>query len=146
MPETITNEQLEWTIHPLRKDIKKSLFLIILLGLVAILVYFWGAAVDKTNAILLTGVSVIILFSSLTKYFFPTHYVLSEEGVEMKTTFGKLTRRWVYFRSFYPDRNGIFLSPFPKKSWLENFRGVYLIFNNNAQEVTKFIRAKINTQ
>ncbi len=61
----------------------------------------------------------------------------------MKKPYSRLKREWSHFRSFYPDKNGVLLSPFAKPSRLENFRGVYILFGENKDEILDFIRMRI---
>lgn len=44
------------------------------------------------------------------------------------------------FRSFYPDKRGVLLSPFTRPSRLENFRGVYVRYDGNKDEVDAFVK------
>jgi hypothetical protein len=41
------------------------------------------------------------------------------------------------------DKNGVLLSPFAGRSRLENFRGVYVRFGQNKDQVVNFVRSKI---
>ena len=38
------------------------------------------------------------------------------------------------------EREGLFVSPFPVKSRLENFRGIYLPYRNNREYVIAIVR------
>ena len=87
----------------------------------------------------------VILGGSLTSFFLPTRYVLYAGGIESR--FLGIYRRftWDQFRSFYPDRHGVLLSPFLGPSRLENFRGVYLRFNGHKDDVLGIVRTRIAT-
>ncbi|MGB9597901.1 MAG: hypothetical protein ACPL7B_16575 [Candidatus Poribacteria bacterium] len=87
--------------------------------------------------------SVVFLFGSLSSFFLPTTYILSDEGITVKSVFRKSTRNWCYFKSYYPERKGVFLSPFSQPSRLENFRGLFVRFNNNRTEVIEFVKQKL---
>ncbi len=58
--------------------------------------------------------------------------------------FRKQSRKWDSFKTYYPDKNGIFLSPFAHKTRLENFRGLYIRLKENRKEVLDFIKQKID--
>ena len=47
------------------------------------------------------------------------------------------------FRSFYTDKNGVLLSPFIAPSRLENFRGLYITFDNNRDAVLDFVKEHV---
>jgi hypothetical protein len=50
---------------------------------------------------------------------------------------------WTQFRSFYPDPNGVLLSPFAHPSRLENFRGIYLRYHGQADQVLRIVAERI---
>lgn len=131
------NASLEWSVHPISNNPAKSVFLIIFLILICSLVVVTFAS------IWLGFLSALLLVGSLRKFFIITHYKLGSENVEVKTPFGRVSKPWNAFKSFYPDNIGVLLSPFPNKSWLENYRGIYLLFNNNSEQVVAFIKQKI---
>jgi hypothetical protein len=85
----------------------------------------------------------IILGGSLLPFFLPTEYVLYSGGLE--SVFLRVHRRftWDQFRSYYPDKNGVLLSPFTHPSRLENFRGVYLRFNGQSARVLEVVSDRI---
>jgi hypothetical protein len=57
-----------------------------------------------------------------------------------------LNKDWSQFRSCYPDKNGILLSPFAHPSRLENFRGLYLMFEGNRDAVTACVKGRLAKQ
>jgi len=87
--------------------------------------------------------SVVILLGSLSSFFLPTHYELDQEKIKVRFFLTKREREWSAFRSFYVDKNGVLLSPFAKPSRLENFRGIYVRFNQNKDQVVDFVKSRI---
>jgi hypothetical protein len=85
----------------------------------------------------------VVLFASLAKFYLPTKYRLSDKRIMVKSTTQTVYKNWSQYRSFYPDRNGVLLSPFVRPSRLENFRGLYLIFENNKKDVIRFVENHI---
>lgn len=130
--------ELKWTSHPLKEDKRKSAILIAFLVLIVLLVSL------SFDSIALTALSAVLLVGSLRAFFIPTRYALDEKGISVESPVGKRTRSWSEFKSYYADNNGVLLSPFPDKSILESFRGVYLMCRNNRQEVIDFIKTKID--
>jgi hypothetical protein len=128
---------LEWTTHPVKRRPWLSVVVTLFILLLAVLVQ------TMTNSALFGVLAVIILLASLTKFYFPTSYRLTDRHVIVKTTLQTLTKDWSIYRSCYPDKNGILLSPFPEPSRLENFRGLYIMFSGNNREVTSFVKAHI---
>ena len=91
-----------------------------------------------------TVLAIFMLATALLKYFFVTAYRLTEEGIEI-TFLGKTKiRKWKEFQSFYLCKTGIQLSTFPKPSWLDSFRGHFVLLNGNREQIISFIRLKLN--
>jgi hypothetical protein len=128
---------LEWTCHPMKRKPLAAAIASLLIVVIAVLVYL------ATESRMFTVLALVILLLSLAKFYFPTRYRLSDRRIIVKTTTHTLTKEWPMYRSCWPDRNGILLSPFAEQSRLENFRGLFLLFDNNAEEVTAFIKARI---
>ena len=126
-------EVMEWTCHPVRRRPLVSLLVTLFVVLVGMVVYF------ATSSNVFTVLALVILYASLAKFYFPTRYRFTEKGFEVKTTTQKLFKPWSMFRSFYPDKNGVLLSPFTRPTRLENFRGVYIMFADNRDSVIEYI-------
>lgn len=129
---------MKWVVHPLKKNKKKTF----LLGLILMVV--WGSVYWYTLSLGYLLLAIFILVASLSAYFFPTVFELTPEKVMVKYAATRKEKTWDFFRSFYADSNGVFLSPFTKPSRMENFRGLYLIYNDNKEEVLNFVKSKIN--
>jgi hypothetical protein len=90
--------------------------------------------------------AMLIMWGSLAKFYFPTSYQLCESHIIVKTLLQTLKKDWSLYRSCYPDKNGILLSPFAQPSRLENFRGLYLMFEGNNKAVTDCVTARLTRQ
>jgi hypothetical protein len=130
---------IEWTTHPVKRKPLISVLVSLFIIIVVTIVYYM--MMSKAFAVL----ALLILFASLAKFYFPTTYRLTHDKITIKTVTQTLRKDWSIYRSCYPDKNGILLSPFVRPSRLENFRGIYLIFSNNRDEVTRFVKAHIGT-
>ena len=128
---------LRWSTHPVKRSTKISILVILLLFVVWFLVYL------TTFSLLLTILSVVIMLGSLSPFFLPTYYELDNKKIKVKFFFNTKEKDWSMFRSFYVDKHGVLLSPFERPSRLENFRGLYVRFNQNKEEVVDFVRSKI---
>jgi len=89
------------------------------------------------------GLAGVILFASLAKFYFPTGYRLSDKNIVVKTFTQTLNKSWSDYRRAWPDKNGVLLSPFPERSRLENFRGLYIMFSDNRDEVIQFVQERV---
>lgn len=127
---------MNWQSLPYKEHPRRTVFLIIFLILFTCGIYF-------SFGLYWAVLSLVFLCASVNSYFLPTNYLMNESGITIKGVVLGKTKKWSEFRSCYKDKNGILLSPFDKPTRLENFRGIYIRFNKNAEEVTKFIKSKI---
>jgi len=128
---------LAWTVHPVKRRPFVSVAVSLFIVLVAVLIYV------STNSNAFTVLGLVIMMLSLAKFYFPTHYAMDTAGITIRTTTQTLKKKWSQYRSAYPDKNGVLLSPFTEPSRLENFRGLYVMFENNADEVKAFVQANL---
>lgn len=136
MTECATPQQT-WIVRPLRENWKRSVLLFIFLTLVLSGVYW------RFN-FFPTVFSATFLIGSLYSYFVPFRYTFYEEEIVVTSLFYRKVKPWSTFHSFYIDRNGVLLSPFAKPSRLENFRGTYVRFGTNRENVLAFIKRKMS--
>lgn len=136
-PQDTESPALEWRVHPARRRPWLTALVTLFILLVSFLVLV------ATESRWFSFFALVVLFASLAKFYFPTGYRLDERGVTIKTSTQTLNKEWKLYRSFYPDRNGVLLSPFPEPSRLENFRGIYLMFEKNRDEVISFIQQQM---
>jgi hypothetical protein len=136
----VESDKLIWKNHPAAYNPKRTMLVALFLILIFVAVYL------TTSSWVLTAVAVLIMFGSLTSFFLPTIYSFDNKNIYIKTLSGKRTFNWGRFRSYYPDKNGVLLSPFLRPSRLENFRGIYLRFTNNRKEVLGYIEGMLESQ
>ncbi len=133
------SDVIEWRSWPIRDDVPKSLLLVAVVLVVCVGV---GFSFDGLGYGL---IAVAILGVGLSRYFLPTRYTLDETGV-LARFMGQTQRMpWSDVRRTLVHREGIHLSPFPEPSRLDSFRGVFLRFAGNADEVTPFVERHTHT-
>ncbi len=131
------NQRIEWSVVPYKENLKKTAIVICVILGCGLFVYL--AFKDLFLAIL----SVVILFASLHTYFSKTTYYLDDKQLVIKSSMGKTVKEWGAFKRYYLDNRGITLSPFAKRSRLEPFRSVRLLFRGNKDEVVSFISERL---
>ena len=136
-PQNSNATGIQWTVYPIKRNWKVSAGVVSFLAILCAAIYF------SFNSVAFLLLSVVILVSSLASFFFPTAYILRDDCIVVKSLLRRFSRQWDFFKSYYPDKNGVLLSPFPSPSRLENFRGVYVRFGHNKTEVVDFIKEKI---
>jgi hypothetical protein len=130
--------ELKWRVLPARNKTKLAIFLsvvIVFLGIVLI-----------TSGALWTLFAAAILAISLSSFYTPTTYRLDDERVIIRKPLYMVTREWEEIRRVTIDKNGIFLSPFKKRTRMENFRGVFLIVREDKDEIVNFIRERVGEE
>jgi len=127
-------KSLSWISHPAKeRPVAAAMVIVLVLG-VFYLVY------SATQNTLMVLIAVLIFLISLSTFFFPTRYNIDEKRVTIKYLYTLKERNVSAFRTVYPGRRGILLSPFLGPSRLENYRGFYLRYGRgNKVEVDKFL-------
>lgn len=129
--------QYVWVVYPLFDSPKKSVFLVSFLIFLLVGIQFLFGSLG------ITLLSIVFLFGSLRQYFLPFRYEVYNNQITVSSFLSKQDRAWNEFRSYYVDQHGILLSPFPKPSRLENFRGIYVRFGLDRSMVLDLIQSKI---
>jgi len=130
-------QKLTWVCHPAKKNMRVTILVSLFILVIMVVVYF------ATYSPFFTILAFVILFGSLASYYFPARYELTEDKIIVKTKMQTQIKTWSQYRTFYPDKNGVLLSPFARPSRLENFRGIYIRFWNNRDEVMAFVRERM---
>jgi hypothetical protein len=129
---------LAWTTHPAKGRPLITTLVIVFLIVLVVTVYL------LTYSVVFCVIAAIVLYGSLTQYFTSTTFELTETKVRIKYVVNKIEKEWSQYRSYYVDKNGVLLSPFAGPSRLENFRGLYVRFAGNKDQVMEIVRRKIN--
>ncbi len=123
---------MKWSVHPAKNNITKTvLSLIFIAGFLSYIVIFVG--------VIFGFLGLIIFFASLHSYFFPTKYEINEEELLIKTMFATQRRRLKEFKKVYKGKNGLLLSPFKRKTFLNNFRGVFLLLPHDRAPIENYV-------
>ena len=138
---------LKWCFHPFRTSTRRSVGVVIFLVALCVLVQVAFADV------LLTVLTVLILFISLRDFFLPSRYLLNTEGVEIMTPLGTVKRIWRDFGAFRVGRAGIFLKDRSDRAFtfFTNRRGNLTLFLPEAEQeirehVIGFIKNQVEQQ
>lgn len=91
----------------------------------------------------LTLASSLLLVSSVADFLFPVRYTLTTAGAEVRSWVSAQAIAWEKVRRCYQDAEGLKLSPLPRLTRLERFRGVYLRFAGNREEVLAVVQEQL---
>jgi len=128
---------LSWTSHPAVEEPARNLIVILFLAITA------GALWLATHSGYWVVLGVVVLLVGVRQWFLPTHYRLDDTGAQLRILFYRRRQEWARIKRASADRRGVLLSPFPFPSRLEAFRGMYLRFAGNREQVMCFIQARI---
>lgn len=125
-------DQLSWKIHKAKEYPTKTVIVsFFLLGVILFFLIFYG--------LLWAMIAILVFFVSLNSYYLPITYILTKQGVIIDKKIYKYQRDWQIFRRYYLTNNGLVLSPFSRKNFLDNFRGLHLLLPDNKTEIIKYI-------
>lgn len=131
------NLLLRWESHPAKARMQTALAVAAFLVLLVVIVYL------LTYSPLFTVAAALILWGSLSQFYLKTTFEFTERFIRVKYLINKIEKDWTQYRTYYEDKNGVLLSPFVRSSRLENFRGIYIRFAGNRDEVMTVVKKKI---
>ena len=136
-PAVSEGSTLTWTTWPARE---RPLAAFVLVASSVIL----GVLVRRATGDTVLGVvTPVFVLGSLVAFLLPTEYRLTEEAIEVRSLGVSRSRPWSEMRRMTVDRTGVFLSPFEKRTWLEAYRGLRLLFGGNRDQVVSFAEARL---
>ena len=124
---------LSWRYHPAAKTRAKTALAAAVILVFGIFVWWYS------QSVIFAFLAGLILIASLGVFFFPTRYTLAEDGLTVEFLGTKQVKKWKSFARAKPEKNGIFLSPFVRKSFLEHYRGTFVRYDGNKDEVDRFV-------
>lgn len=137
-PPLQENVLLRWESQPAKARPRTAIAVALFLLLLVVIVYL------LTYSPLFTVAGALILWGSLSQFFLKTTFEFGDKAIRVKYLINKLEKDWSQYRTYYEDKNGVLLSPFVRTSRLENFRGIYIRFAGNRDEVMRIVKSKIN--
>jgi hypothetical protein len=128
-------EPLSWTVHRAKEAPTKTVVAsIFILAFVA----FGWAVFGPVLGLL----AIIVLFLALNTYFLPITYTFSDKGIEVDKRMFSARYEWKQFRRWFRTSGGIVISPFSRKNYLDNFRGVHLLLPADPQPVIVYLEQR----
>jgi hypothetical protein len=124
---------LIWSLHLAARRPRRAVAALSVIALASLVAgYGFGSP-------LLGVLACLLLIASVSDYLFPLRFVLSESGVEARSLVHRRRMSWSQVKSVRRDNLGVKLSPLARPSRLEAYRGIYLWFEGNAEDVMAFI-------
>jgi hypothetical protein len=120
-------EPLSWTVHRAREAPAKTLVAsVFILAFVAFSWFVFGPV--------LGFLAVVVLFLALNTFFLPITYTFTDKGIEVDKRLLTTRYEWKQFRRWFRTTGGIVISPFSRRNYLDNFRGVHLLLPADGDE------------
>lgn len=123
------SEYLSWTVHRARENPGKT-------GVVSAFILVFVGCSWAVFGPALGMLAVVVLFLALNTYFLPITYMLTDKGIEIDKRLFTARYEWKQFRRWFRTSGGIVVSPFSRKNYLDNFRGVHLLLPKDDCRVT----------
>lgn len=130
---------MRWRVHLARKHPTQALLCGAAIAAAMVAGYH---AVGALGPIAAVGAMV----GSLSEFLFPMTYEITRDGASCRTLLKSAEIKWDRVRRCYVDDCGVKLSPLTGASRLEAFRGVYLRFDGNRDQVVEAVRSLRSAQ
>ncbi len=99
-----------------------------------------SGGLTASQCLLWAVLSAAVLFLSLHRFFFPSHYEIDGEGITYRHLLGRQRYRWEQFHRFLVDERGGFLATTPYRPRLRPLQGVHVLFDGAREEAVRLIR------
>jgi hypothetical protein len=133
-------EALSWRVHLAARQPRKAAAAALTIVAAGVLAHFAWPGLP------LGPVTAALLFLSLSEFFLPIHYRLTETDVSQRAGLSLRRMAWSQVRRWAVDTQGVRLSPLAGNSRLQAFRGVYLWLPDDPEPVLTMIRSRLGEQ
>ncbi len=131
----LENSRYRWTVHPLRQEpARKSVVLALVIVSISVGV---ACSFDSGGFGFL---SFGLLTAAMSRYFLPTRYTVDDSGLSISHLGSRRRLAWSGVRRAVSQSDGLFLSPFSRPHRLDPFRGTFVRFAGNREEILRAAR------
>jgi hypothetical protein len=125
-------EEFAWKAHPFRERLPAGILAsTLILALAGVMFVSMGPAWSV--------VTVLVLILALNRFFFPSRFEIDRDGVAARYLLSRKRYAWSSVRRFLWDERGAFLSTRGRRSWLDAYSGLTVLFGPHRAEVLKLI-------
>ena len=130
-------EEFSWHAHPAseRKSAATAASFVVL----AIASAVW----ISSQSLLLVGLGVAMLLAALNRFFLRSRFSIDQNGITARFPLRIQRLKWRDTRRFLVDERGGYLSSRSKRSWLDAYRGLHVLFGSHRTQVIARIRAHL---
>ncbi len=131
-------QEFSWCAHPARERLGRA-------ALGGLLILSLSILSGLMMQSLLWGVfAALLLVAVLNRFFFPSRFVIDAEGISAAYLLKKQSMCWSELRRFAMDRHGGYLSTRARRSWLDAYRGMHILFGRQRDAVIERILAHLS--
>jgi hypothetical protein len=128
-------EVLSWTVHRAKETPTKTIVASVFI--LAFVAFSWAVFGPMLGIL-----ALVVLFLALNTYFLPITYTLTDKGIEVDKRMFTARYEWKQFRRWFRTSGGVVISPFSRKNYLDNFRGVHLLLPADPQPVIDYLEKR----
>ena len=128
-------EPVVWTVWRARENpVRTGIVVFFIVAFLAFAFWYFG--------LLLSVVAVVALAVTLHSYFLPIDYRMDAEGITVKKRIFNYTYPWAQFRRWFRTTGGVVVSPFSRRTFLDNFRGVHILLPTDPTPVIAYFERR----
>ncbi|MCH8315916.1 MAG: PH domain-containing protein [Planctomycetes bacterium] len=127
-----------WQAHPARERIGTAALGLSVIGAIT------GAVGLSFQSPVWAAAALLVLLAALSRFFFPSRFLIDADGITARYLLGTQQIRWRDIRRFVQDHRGGYISTRAKRSWLDAYRGMHILFGTDREAVIERIRARLS--
>ncbi|MCZ6445794.1 MAG: PH domain-containing protein [Planctomycetota bacterium] len=130
-------EEFSWHAHPAGERIGAAV------GAVVVVIAVTGAIYLAFQSIAWSLLALVVLIATLNRFFFPSRFSIDPDGITARYLLRTQRYRWKDLRRFVVDKRGGYLSTRSRRSWLDAYRGLHVLFGEHRTSVIERIRCQL---
>lgn len=133
-PRSQAESQFSWTAHPAFERPRHAVAASVVILAIAVAIWLsfeslaWG------------GLALIVLLLALNRFFLPSRFTITSEGITATYPLLRKRAQWRYLRRFVCDDHGGYLSTRSQPSRMDAYRGMHLLFGRDATQRDAIIK------
>ncbi len=134
------NPTITWHAHPARQRPRQTL----IAG--AIILALAGGVFATTTSPWWALAAAVVLLLSLNRFFFPSTFSIDEAGITARYPLRRMRFPWQRLRRFVHDQYGGYLSTRARRSRLDAWSGMHILFGEDREGVVAAIRSRMRRE
>ena len=102
-----------------------------------------GAVYAFSDSMVWGAFALALLAAALNRFYFPSRFDIDAQGITARFPLVTRRLRWADVQRFVADEHGGYLSPRARRSRLDAYGGLHVLFGNDRAAVVQRIRAHL---